>query len=85
LGVQSWGTLLLAIPADLFPSSSVASVSGLSGMGAGAGGALFTILIGFMLDHFSYGPVLALAAALHPVGFLVLLLVVPSIRQVQNR
>lgn len=85
LGVQSWGTLLLAIPADLFPSSVVASVSGLSGMGAGVGGVLFTILIGFLLDHFSYGPVLALAAALHPLGFLVLLLVVPSIRQVQSR
>jgi ACS family hexuronate transporter-like MFS transporter len=83
LGVQSWGTLLLALPADLFPSNVVASVSGLSGMGAG--GVLFTILIGFMLDHFSYAPVLALAAALHPVGFLVLLLVIPSIRQVQDR
>ena len=83
-GVQSWGTLLLAIPADLFPSNVVASVSGLSGMGAGVGGVLFTMLTGYLLDHFSYRPVLALAAALHPVGFLVLLLAVPSIRQVQR-
>ena len=52
LGVQGWGTLLLALPADMFPSNVVASVSGLSGMGAGVGGVLLTILIGFMLDHF---------------------------------
>jgi MFS transporter, ACS family, hexuronate transporter len=84
-GVQSWGTLLLAIPADLFPSYVVASVSGLSGMGAGAGGVLFTVIIGFLLDHFSYRPVLTLAAALHPFAFLVFLLVVPNIRQVQRR
>ncbi len=83
-GVQSWGTLLLAIPADLFPSKVVASVSGLSGMGAGVGGVLFTVLIGYLLDHFSYRPVLALAAALHPVGFLALILAIPRICQVQR-
>jgi ACS family hexuronate transporter-like MFS transporter len=35
VGVQSWGTLLLTLPMDLFPSDVVASVSGLSGFGAG--------------------------------------------------
>jgi MFS transporter, ACS family, hexuronate transporter len=83
-GVQSWGTLLLAIPADLFPSNVVASVSGLSGMGAGLGGVLFTLLTGYLLDHFSYKPVLGLAAALHPVGFIVLLLTIPNIGQRQR-
>jgi ACS family hexuronate transporter-like MFS transporter len=82
-GVQSWGTLLLAMPADLFPSNVVASVSGLSGMGAGVGGVLFTLLTGYLLDHFSYKPVLVLAAALHPVGLLVLLLAIPHIRQLR--
>jgi MFS transporter, ACS family, hexuronate transporter len=83
-GVQSWGTLLLAMPADLFPSSVVATVSGLSGMGAGVGGVLFTLLTGYLLDHFSYRPVLALAAALHPVGFLVLFFAIPNIHQLQH-
>ena len=83
-GVQSWGTLLLAMPADLFPSNVVASVSGLSGVGAGLGGVLFTLLTGYLLDHFSYKPVLALAAAMHPVGFLVLLWAIPNIRQLRR-
>lgn len=84
-GVQSWGTLLLVLPADLFPSEVVASVSGLSGVGAGVGGVLFTVLTGYLLDHFSYRPVLALVAALHPFGFLLLLAAIPSIRQVRLR
>jgi MFS transporter, ACS family, hexuronate transporter len=83
-GVQSWGTLLLALPADLFPSEVVASVSGLSGFGAGAGGVFFTFLTGYMLDKFSYKPVLMLAAAMHPLGFLVLISLIPTIRQVHR-
>ena len=83
-GVQSWGTLLLALPADLFPSDVVASVSGLSGFGAGAGGVLFTFLTGYLLDRFSYRPVLALVATMHPLGFLVLIALIPTIRQVRS-
>lgn len=84
-GVQSWGTLLLTLPADLFPSEVVASVSGLSGFGAGIGGVLFTFLTGFLLDKFSYRPVLSLVATMHSLGFLVLLALIPTIRQVRRR
>jgi MFS transporter, ACS family, aldohexuronate transporter len=82
LGVQSWGTLLLTLPADIFPSNIVASVSGLSGFGAGVGGVLFTFLTGFLIDHFSYKPVLTLAAFMHPLGFIVLILLIPKIRHI---
>lgn len=84
VGVQSWGTLLLTLPMDLFPSDVVASVSGLSGFGAGAGGVIFTFLTGYMLDKFSYKPVLTLAAVMHPLGFLVLIALIPTIRQVSQ-
>jgi ACS family hexuronate transporter-like MFS transporter len=83
-GVQSWGTLLLTLPADLFPSEVVASVSGLSGFGAGAGGVLFTFLTGYLLDKFSYRPVLALVATMHPLGFLILIALIPRIRPVRR-
>jgi MFS transporter, ACS family, aldohexuronate transporter len=82
LGVQSWGTLLLVLPADIFQSNVVASVSGLSGFGAGVGGILFTFLTGFLVDHFSYKPVLTLAAFMHPLGFLLLILSVRKIRPI---
>jgi MFS transporter, ACS family, hexuronate transporter len=80
LGVQGWGTLLLTLPADIFPSEVVASVSGLTGFGAGAGGVVSTFVVGYLLDKFSYRPVLTLMASMHPIGFLVLIALIPTIR-----
>ena len=84
LGVQSWGTLLLTVPADIFPSEVVASVSGLSGFGAGAGGMLSTFVVGYLLDKFSYRPVFQLMAAMHPLAFVVLIAFIPMIRPVRQ-
>jgi ACS family hexuronate transporter-like MFS transporter len=83
-GIGSWGTLLLTIPTDLFPSNVVASVSGLSGFGAGVGGVMFMFLTGYLLDHFSYKSVLIIASLLHPVGFLTLVALLPKIRPVKH-
>ncbi len=79
---QSWSTNMLTLPADLFPSNVVASVSGLSGTGAAFGGLLFTLLTGYVVDTVSYAPVFALAALLHPIAAVVLVLVVGRIKQV---
>lgn len=81
---QSWSTNMLTLPADLFPSQAVASVSGLSGFGAAFGGFLFQGLTGYLLDHFSYAPVFALAAMMHPLAAIVLLSVVRRIRQLDT-
>jgi ACS family hexuronate transporter-like MFS transporter len=48
---------MLAIPADVFPKSVVGSVFGLASMGAGFGGMVFTLITGWVIDHFSYTPV----------------------------
>ncbi len=48
---------MLAMPADVFPSSAVASVYGLASMGSGFGGMLFTLITGWVVDHYSYTPV----------------------------
>ncbi|HZP02348.1 MAG TPA: MFS transporter [Terriglobia bacterium] len=61
-----WAVNILTLPADLFPSARVASVSGLSGTGGAAGGMAFTLLIGYVLDRFSYLPVFV-AAGLMPL------------------
>jgi len=82
-GVQSWGTLLLTLPADMFPSDVVASVSGLSGFGAGAGGILSTYLVGYLLDRFSYKAVFTLMAMMHPLAFVVVIALIPTIRPVR--
>jgi ACS family hexuronate transporter-like MFS transporter len=48
---------ILAMPGDVFPQSAVASVYGLASMGSGFGGMLFTLITGWVVDHYSYTPV----------------------------
>ncbi len=58
----AWSTMALSLPADLFPSRNVASVSGLSGTGAGLGTILSTYAIGRITDLYSFEPVLIVAS-----------------------
>lgn len=48
---------MLAMPADVFPQSAVASVYGLGSMGSGFGGMVFSLITGWVVDHYSYTPV----------------------------
>jgi ACS family hexuronate transporter-like MFS transporter len=48
---------VLALPSDAFPKNAVASVYGLASMGSGFGGMLFTLITGWMVEHYSYTPV----------------------------
>ncbi len=61
-GYASWSTMGLTLPSDLFPPEVVASVTGLSGLAAGLSGTLFTLLVGTLVDHFSYVPAFVVAA-----------------------
>jgi ACS family hexuronate transporter-like MFS transporter len=64
-------TMVLALPADLFRTESVASVSGMSGTGAGIGTILSTYLIGAVADRYSFEPVL-IGASLVPIAAVLL-------------
>ncbi|MDQ6678082.1 MAG: MFS transporter, partial [Acidobacteriota bacterium] len=48
---------MLAIPADRFPPHAVGSVWGLASMGAGFGGMVFSLITGWVVEHYSYIPV----------------------------
>jgi MFS family permease len=60
----AFSTMALVLPSDLFPSRSVASVSGMSGTGAGIGTIISTWLIGYAADHYSFDPVLIAASTI---------------------
>jgi ACS family hexuronate transporter-like MFS transporter len=82
LAYAGFSTIVLTLPADLYPTGSVATVSGMSGTGAGIGAIAATYLIGVISDHYSFRPVI-LAASIVPLlaTVLVLMLVrrVPSV------
>jgi MFS transporter, ACS family, hexuronate transporter len=78
-----WGTMMLTLPSDLFPSSVVASVSGLSGTGAGLGGIAFTWLTGVLVDRFSYRPVFIIAGLMPLLAFVLVHILIRNIRRVE--
>ena len=59
-------TIANTLPADLFESTSVASVSGLSGTAAGLGTILSTYIIGYVADHYGFQSIV-IAASMIPL------------------
>jgi MFS transporter, ACS family, hexuronate transporter len=74
LAYAAFSTMVLNLPADVYPSHSVASVSGMSGTGAGLGTIAATYAIGKVADAQSFEPVL-IAASLVPLGAMAAVLV----------
>ncbi len=66
LAYAALSTMVLNLPADIYPTGSVASVSGLSGTGAGLGTITAIYLTGVISDRYSFEPIL-IAASLIPL------------------
>lgn len=82
-GFQFWVNNVQTLPGDYFPKSSVATVAGLSQTGAGIGAMIFTLGVGWVIDHFSYTPVLLVAGLLGPAATAVLFLLGGKIQPLQ--
>lgn len=82
-GQQSWSTLVMILPADIFPHRAVGSVAGLVGFGGAMGGVVFGLVVGYLLDHgFGYGVVFGLVSTFHVLAFFVILLAVRTVRPI---
>jgi len=66
-------TMILNLPADIYPERSVASVAGMGGTSAGIGTIAATYLTGYVADRFSFEPLL-IGASLIPIVAMTLLL-----------
>ena len=66
-------TMILNLPADIYPSHAVATVSGMSGAGAGVGTIAATYLTGYVADRFSFEPILVGASIVPVIGVIVVL------------
>ncbi|MFN7924233.1 MAG: MFS transporter [Bryobacteraceae bacterium] len=62
----AFSTMVLNLPADLYPTGSVASVSGMGGTAAGLGTIAATYLTGAVSDKYSFEPIL-IGASLIPL------------------
>jgi ACS family hexuronate transporter-like MFS transporter len=69
-------TMILNLPADIYPARSVASVSGMSGTGAGIGTIIATYTTGYVADRYSFEPLLIGASLVPLLAMLALLALV---------
>jgi MFS transporter, ACS family, hexuronate transporter len=81
-GFQVWINNVQTLPSDFFHQRAVGSVAGLGGTGAGVGAMLFTLGTGWVVDHFSYVPVLVAAGLLAPLGTLVLFALAGPVKRI---
>jgi ACS family hexuronate transporter-like MFS transporter len=68
LGFQFWVGNVQTLPSDFFPVGAVGSIAGFAGTAAGLGAMIFTLSTGWVVDHFSYTPVLVAAGLLAPIA-----------------
>jgi ACS family hexuronate transporter-like MFS transporter len=85
-GQQSWSTLVMILPADIFPHRAVGSVAGLVGFGGAMGGVVFGLVVGYLLDHgFGYGLVFGIVSTLHVIAFCVILMSVRVVQPIEHQ
>ena len=72
----AFSTMALVLPSDLYRSESVATVSGMSGTGAGVGTIISTFLIGYVSDHYSFEPILITASFIPFLGMILVLILI---------
>lgn len=83
-GQQSWSTLVMVLPADLFPGPAVGSVAGLVGFGGSMGGVVMNLAAGYLLAHgFGYGVVFDIVGSLHVAAFILILLTVRRVSRME--
>ena len=71
-GFGLWSANILALHADIFPTETMATAVGLTGMASSLGGSIFTYAIGLMVDRTGYAPVFGVAGTLALLACIVL-------------
>ncbi|HYN82850.1 MAG TPA: MFS transporter [Gemmatimonadaceae bacterium] len=81
-GFQSWIVNVHTLPSDCFPKQDVGSVFGIGGTAAGIASMLFTLLTGYIVDHFSYTPVFIIVGLMSPFAAFLLFVIMRRIERV---
>lgn len=68
---MAWKTNIMTITNDIYPTHVVGSLAGIVAFGNGLGGTLFTWLVGWIVQHYSYDSIFFIMGFMHPVAYLV--------------
>jgi MFS transporter, ACS family, hexuronate transporter len=75
---MAWLTCITTFSVDIFPANIVGSAHGAIGAGSAFGGLLSTVIVGWLVTHFSYNPTFFMMSLLHPVVIVGLWLTLPK-------
>ena len=71
----TWMVTMTALAVDVIPSNRVGRSMGIIAAGSGAGGVIFSTIVGYLVSKFSYAPVFVLMAVLHPLAMILVFFV----------
>lgn len=80
-----WITNFLGFLSDNFPSEIIATVTGLSGTAGGIGGMISSLLVGPVVDRYSFAPVFLACGLSYPLALAVLFTVGAGCRAARSR
>ncbi|MEI7422305.1 MAG: MFS transporter [Prolixibacteraceae bacterium] len=81
-GFQFWVNNVQTLPSDIYERKYVGSVAGMGQSGAGFGSMIFVLCTGWVVDHFSYTPILLIAGILGPLATLSLFIIGGKIKRI---
>ena len=80
MGHAFWISNLQALPTDICRAGEIGTVMGISGMGGTVGGVLANYGTGWVVAHFTYAPIFAMAGLMHPLGVAIICWLLPNKR-----
>ena len=86
LGHQFWTVIHQTLPADLYPKHKVASVAGIIGSAGAFGGFVMQFVADWLMTAFGgYSAVFTTLSVMHPLSFLVVIIMIPKIKRLDSQ
>ncbi len=77
-----WITNYITITSEVFGKHATSTVVGMAGTAGAVAGLLINPLIGKVVENYSYLPMWIASGIMYPIGFVVLLIMIPKIREI---
>ena len=78
-----WITNYITITSEVFGKSATSTVVGMAGTAGAVAGLLINPLIGKVVESYSYLPMWIISGIMYPIGFVVLLIMIPKIKEIK--
>lgn len=78
-----WITNYITITSEVFGKHATSTVVGMAGTAGAIAGLLINPLIGKVVESYSYLPMWIVSGIMYPIGFVVLLIMIPKIKEIK--